>query len=168
MPGINKTMKEFASGKLHSGSKKGPVVKNKSQAIAIGLNSKRKAKRSVGMPMGPAGSGIALGKGQFSQLLGYMENNGAQGNSGSTQAMSMRKKAKRMIPMAAKGMKKAITDTQAAKQLPKLQAMGFGSKGNISQNQIAQGNSESTIAMAMRKSKKMRNAMGKIKSSFKK
>jgi Family of unknown function (DUF6496) len=42
MPGIKATMKEFASGSLHSGSKKGPRVTNRKQAIAIGLNSGKK------------------------------------------------------------------------------------------------------------------------------
>jgi hypothetical protein len=35
-------MKEYKEGKLHSGSKKGPVVKSKKQAIAIGLSEQRK------------------------------------------------------------------------------------------------------------------------------
>lgn len=38
MPGMEKTMKEYSKGKLHSGSKKGPVVKSRKQAIAIGLH----------------------------------------------------------------------------------------------------------------------------------
>lgn len=37
MPGMKATMKEFKEGKLHSGSKSGPLVKNRKQAIAIGL-----------------------------------------------------------------------------------------------------------------------------------
>ncbi len=44
MPGIKKTMHEFKEGKLHSGSKTGPVVKNPKQAVAIGLSEDRKAK----------------------------------------------------------------------------------------------------------------------------
>ena len=36
-------MTEFGSGKLHSGSKKGPVVKNKKQAVAIALSEAQKA-----------------------------------------------------------------------------------------------------------------------------
>ena len=40
---VAKVMKEFKGGKLHSGSKKGPVVDNKKQAIAIGLSEARKA-----------------------------------------------------------------------------------------------------------------------------
>ena len=44
MPGIKKTMDEWKAGKLHSGSKTGPVVKNQKQAIAIGLSEERKAK----------------------------------------------------------------------------------------------------------------------------
>tara|TARA_R100001143_G_scaffold53015_1_gene48330 strand:+ start:274 stop:462 length:189 start_codon:yes stop_codon:yes gene_type:complete len=41
---ISKVLKEFKSGKLRSGSKKGPKVKSKKQAIAIALNSARKRK----------------------------------------------------------------------------------------------------------------------------
>lgn len=36
-------MEEYKKGKLHSGSKKGPVVTNRKQAIAIGLTEARKA-----------------------------------------------------------------------------------------------------------------------------
>jgi hypothetical protein len=36
-------MGEFASGKLHSGSKKGPEVKNPKQAVAIAMSEARKA-----------------------------------------------------------------------------------------------------------------------------
>jgi len=36
-------MREAKAGKLHSGSKKGPIVKSKSQAIAIALSEQRKA-----------------------------------------------------------------------------------------------------------------------------
>jgi Family of unknown function (DUF6496) len=38
-------MKEWKEGKLHSGSKKGPIVKSQKQAVAIMLNKKRKEKR---------------------------------------------------------------------------------------------------------------------------
>jgi hypothetical protein len=36
--GVKVEMKKFKQGKLHSGSKKGPVVKNPKQAIAISLS----------------------------------------------------------------------------------------------------------------------------------
>jgi hypothetical protein len=39
---MKKVMTEMAEGKLHSGSKTGPLVKNKAQAIAIGLSEARK------------------------------------------------------------------------------------------------------------------------------
>ncbi len=40
---IHKVIREFEEGKLHSGSKKGPKVKNLKQAVAIGINeAKRK------------------------------------------------------------------------------------------------------------------------------
>lgn len=44
-----KVMSEFKKGKLHSGSKKGPVVTNPKQAVAIMLSEKRdeQAKRGA-------------------------------------------------------------------------------------------------------------------------
>lgn len=42
MPGIEKTLHEFKEGKLHSGSKHGPKVKSRKQAIAIALSQERK------------------------------------------------------------------------------------------------------------------------------
>jgi hypothetical protein len=40
---MHKVMSEFKHGGLHSGSKKGPKVKSRSQAIAIGLSEARNA-----------------------------------------------------------------------------------------------------------------------------
>ncbi len=37
-------MKKFKEGQLHSGSKKGPLVTNRKQAIAIGISEAKKAK----------------------------------------------------------------------------------------------------------------------------
>lgn len=42
-----KVFHEFKEGELHSGSKKGPIVKKKSQAIAIALSEARKAGEKV-------------------------------------------------------------------------------------------------------------------------
>lgn len=39
---VEKVMKEFKNHELHSGSKKGPEVTNKKQAIAIALSESRK------------------------------------------------------------------------------------------------------------------------------
>jgi hypothetical protein len=41
---VEKVMHEFKTGALHSGSKKGPVVKSRKQAIAIALSEERKAR----------------------------------------------------------------------------------------------------------------------------
>jgi hypothetical protein len=43
MPGFEGTMKEWKSGDLHSGSKKGPVVNSQKQALAIAFSQARKA-----------------------------------------------------------------------------------------------------------------------------
>jgi hypothetical protein len=44
---VDKVMKEFKAGKLHSSSKKGPKVKNSKQAIAIALSEARKAGENI-------------------------------------------------------------------------------------------------------------------------
>jgi len=39
---VKKVMHEFKHGELHSGSKKGPAVKSRKQAVAIALSEARK------------------------------------------------------------------------------------------------------------------------------
>jgi hypothetical protein len=41
---VEKVMREYGAGKLHSGSKKGPVVKSRKQAIAIAMSEAGMAK----------------------------------------------------------------------------------------------------------------------------
>ena len=48
---VGAEMKKFKQGNLHSGSNKGPIVKNRKQAIAISLSEKRKA---GGLDVGPS------------------------------------------------------------------------------------------------------------------
>ncbi len=45
MKKVEKVMKEFKKGELHSGSKKGKIVTNPKQAIAIGLSEAKRAKK---------------------------------------------------------------------------------------------------------------------------
>ena len=40
---VSKVMKEFKEGKLHSGSKKGPIVTDRKQALAIALDEARRS-----------------------------------------------------------------------------------------------------------------------------
>jgi hypothetical protein len=42
---VKKVMKEFKAGKLHSGSKKGPKVTSRKQAIAIAMSEAGMAKK---------------------------------------------------------------------------------------------------------------------------
>lgn len=44
---VKKVMKEFKENKLHTGSKKGPKVKSRKQAIAIALSQARKSGAKV-------------------------------------------------------------------------------------------------------------------------
>lgn len=41
---VARALRELHEGKLHSGSKKGPKVKSRKQAIAIGLSEARRGK----------------------------------------------------------------------------------------------------------------------------
>ena len=42
---IQFVMEEFETGKLHSGSKKGPIVKSPKQALAIAISESKKKKK---------------------------------------------------------------------------------------------------------------------------
>lgn len=42
---VKKVMHEWKAGKLHSGSKKGPVVEDHKQAVAIALHESNQAKK---------------------------------------------------------------------------------------------------------------------------
>ena len=42
---VDKVMKEYKEGKLHSGSKKGPKVRSRKQAIAIALSESGQSRK---------------------------------------------------------------------------------------------------------------------------
>jgi hypothetical protein len=52
---MGKVMGEFEAGKLHSGSKKGPEVTNRKQAVAIAMSEARKAGMKAPMKKGDGG-----------------------------------------------------------------------------------------------------------------
>ena len=43
---MQKVMHEFKTGTLHTGSKKGPIVKSRKQAIAIAISEQKRAKKA--------------------------------------------------------------------------------------------------------------------------
>jgi hypothetical protein len=45
---MHEEMKKFSEGKMHSGSKTGPTVTSRAQAIAIGLNESGQSKKDRG------------------------------------------------------------------------------------------------------------------------
>lgn len=64
--GVAQEMRKFKAGKLHSGPKTGPIVKNPKQAIAIALNEAGMSKKK-GMAKGGAVKGCPMcnmGKGK--------------------------------------------------------------------------------------------------------
>lgn len=44
---VSKVMREYKEGSLHSGSKKGPQVRSRKQAVAIALSEARKAGEKI-------------------------------------------------------------------------------------------------------------------------
>lgn len=62
MPGVGPTLHEFKAGRLHSGSKKGPLVRDRKQALAIGINSEKNSLgQSVNRMVGGGGKKTATG-----------------------------------------------------------------------------------------------------------
>jgi len=45
---VQKVMHEFKGGMLHSGSKKGPIVTNRKQAVAIALSEAKISNKKMG------------------------------------------------------------------------------------------------------------------------
>ena len=58
---ISKVFKEFGKGELHSGSKKGPIVKSHSQATAIALSEARKSGAHIPKKPKKAKKELAIG-----------------------------------------------------------------------------------------------------------
>lgn len=55
---VHTVMKEFKGGELHSGSKSGPKVKNRDQAVAIAMSESNQSGPSTPEPLQQPGRGI--------------------------------------------------------------------------------------------------------------
>lgn len=71
MPGVKGTMKEFKAGTLHSGSKTGPKVKSRKQAIAIGLSEERGEKGPDPTPPRRDGAGRPMSKAMHKKMYSF-------------------------------------------------------------------------------------------------
>ena len=60
---VAKVMSEFKMGKLHSGSKKGPVVKKRSQAVAIAMSESGMSRKKKASSYSPHSSPLKIGIG---------------------------------------------------------------------------------------------------------
>lgn len=58
----DEVLPKFKAGKLHSGSKKGPIVKNRKQAIAIMISERGKAAKGKKEYESPAIKGLKKAK----------------------------------------------------------------------------------------------------------
>jgi len=145
MDKVRKVMKEFKEGELHSGSKKGPLVKNRKQAVAIALSEAGKAnpmKNKMNSMMAKEGRGMAKADLQKTGMKGY-----AGGG----------------MPMVMKG----------GKQVPAFAADGVGkmNKGGISLAKHASMPASKAHkglkagGMAKMKKDEMPSKMGGVKSS---
>ena len=71
MPGMKKTMAEYKRGALHSGSKTGPKVKSRKQAIAIGLSEEREGKGPDPTPPRRDGAGRPMSKAMHKKMYSF-------------------------------------------------------------------------------------------------
>lgn len=121
---VEKVMREYKEGKLHSGSKKGPVVKDRKQAVAIALSEARKS--GAKMPKKAEG-------GIFSTE--YMASKGPKTRGTPRKGREMGRKD-RMDQMALEKMRKAekyapglsidMPDRKAHGGMPKSRKMMYG------------------------------------------
>jgi hypothetical protein len=66
-------MDEYKHGDLHSGSSRGPVVRNRRQAVAIGLSEQRKMGKSVPPNPHEAEHHIRHAQDHLAQALGHSD-----------------------------------------------------------------------------------------------
>jgi len=83
---VSTVLGEFKRGTLHSGSKKGPKVTSRKQAVAIGLSEARKAGENVPRRRGASGGGAGAGGGSRIRYRAGYDPTGSGTGAGSTAA----------------------------------------------------------------------------------
>lgn len=70
---FDQVMHKFKNNELHSGSKKGPKVKDRKQAIAIMMSEKKKAGEGNTEYKSKKKKGISTGPSNLSKIFGNMK-----------------------------------------------------------------------------------------------
>lgn len=97
---VSKVMREFKSGELHSGSKDGPKVSSRKQAVAIALSEAGKTRKAAGGPVGKLAAKNTMANRENAVFRGAVERgNRVAAEEQPSEAMVMRRSRNPNEPM---------------------------------------------------------------------